>query len=89
LIHKQLQQRFYPTLRERKIPIRPLETGVTYTQATQPLPRTSATEEYRTIPNDMIQPPNDLTEPHLMMKNLMDQMGTLINLMSALVNKAK
>jgi len=35
----------------------------------------------------MAQPANDLTELKQIMKNLMDQMGTLTNLTSALVNK--
>jgi hypothetical protein len=35
----------------------------------------------------MTQPANDLTELKQITKNLMDQMGTLINLISALVNK--
>jgi hypothetical protein len=35
----------------------------------------------------MSQPANELTEFKQIMKNLMDQMGTLINLITELVNK--
>jgi hypothetical protein len=35
----------------------------------------------------MTQPANILTELKQIMKNLMDQIGTLLNLISALVNK--
>ena len=35
----------------------------------------------------MTQPANDLTELKQMMKNLMDQMGTILNFTSVLVNK--
>jgi hypothetical protein len=35
----------------------------------------------------MAQPTNDITELKQIKRNLMDQMGTLINLISALVNK--
>jgi hypothetical protein len=89
LVHKQLQQNFYPTLRERKIQIRPLQTGITYFQAAQQLPNIAVTQESRTISSGMVQPSNDLVELRQMMKALMDQMGTLINLMSTLVNKTK
>jgi hypothetical protein len=39
------------------------------------------------LPTQTPQPGNDLTGLTQMMKNLMDQMGTLINLISALVTK--
>jgi hypothetical protein len=38
-------------------------------------------------PTNMTQPANDLTEPKQITKNLMDQMGILINLISALATK--
>jgi hypothetical protein len=89
LVHTQLQQKFYPTLRERQIQSRPLQTGITYSQATQQLSNATVIQEARTIPNDMQQPSNDLTELRLMLKILMDQMGTLINPITTLVNKTK
>jgi len=38
-------------------------------------------------PTNMTQPADDLTEPKQIMKNLMAQMETLINLLSALATK--
>jgi len=88
-VHKQLQQKLYPKLRERDLATtaltapttaRPLQNGITYAQAAQGQPSVP-----HLTPTQISQPGNDLTELTQMMKNLMDQMGTLINLISALV----
>jgi hypothetical protein len=66
---------------------RPIQPGVTYAQVVQgqtKIPQTNVTHPH---PTNMTQPANDLTELKKMMKNLLEQMGTLINLISALVNK--
>jgi hypothetical protein len=66
---------------------RPVQPGVKYAQVVQgqtEIPQTNVTQ---THPTTMTQPANDLTELKQMMKKMMDQMGTLINLISALVNK--
>jgi len=39
------------------------------------------------IQTDTTHPANDLTELKQIMKNLLDQMGTLINLITALISK--
>jgi uncharacterized FlaG/YvyC family protein len=88
-VHIQLQQKYYPTLRERKIQNRPLQTGITYSQATQQLSNATVTQEARTNPTATQIPSNDLTELRHMMKMLMDQMGILINLITTIVNKTK
>ena len=91
MVNKQLQQKLYPKLRERELPTsahtaattaRQLQNGITYAQAVQGQPSVPPP-----IPTQISQPGNDLTGLTQMMKNLMDQMGTLINLISALVTK--
>jgi hypothetical protein len=97
IIHKQLQQKMYPTLRARQIPLhpnstdqtRPTPNGFTYAQVTQgqhnrPQPNAETTPTVNTE-----QPSNDLGELKNMMKNLIHQMNTLLNLISALVSKTK
>lgn len=74
-MHK-LQQKFYPTLQERKIPIRRLQSGTTYTYAARSLTRT---QDAQTMPLVTAQPAYDIAELRTMMKNIMDQMGTSIN----------
>jgi len=62
-------------------------SGVTYAQVVQgqtEIPQTNVTQ---LNPTNITQPANDLTELKQIKKNLMDQMGTLISLISALVNK--
>ena len=74
-------------LRERNIATRPIQSGVTYAPAVQghtEIPQTNVTQLNQT---NMSQLANDLTELKQMMDNLMDQIGTLINLISELVNK--
>jgi hypothetical protein len=87
IVHKQIQQKMYPRMRERLIETRPPPTGVTYTQATQGRPELPQTKEPQPNAPNMTQSTNDLTELRQMMKNLLDQMGTLINLITALISK--
>ena len=89
-VHKQLQQKIYPKLRERDIPTpahtattaRPFQNGITYAQAVQGQPSAPPP-----LPTQIPQPGNDLTGLTQMMKNLMDKISTLINLISALVTR--
>ena len=86
MVYKQLQQNIYSGLRERNI-TRPIQSGVTYAQVVQgqnEIPQTNVTQ---LNPTYMTQPANDLRELKQIMKNLMDQMGTITNPISALVNK--
>jgi len=87
MIHKQIQQKMYPRLRERLIETRPPPTGITYAQVAEgqtKLPQTNVSQPPTT---DMAHPANDLTELKHMMKNLLELMGTLINLITALISK--
>jgi len=87
MIHKQIQQKIYPRIRECRIEIRPLPTGVTYAQGAQgqtKIPHTNVSQPHTT---DTAHPANDLTELKHMMKHLLDQMGTIINLITALNSK--
>lgn len=82
IIHKQLQQKLYPKLREKTLPTSIINQaqvipGVSYAQVTRPPNST----------NEQIQPTNDLSELKLMMKELITQMGTMMNLITTLVNK--
>jgi len=87
MIHKQIQQKMYPRLRERLIETRPPPTGVTYAQVAlgqTKLPQTNVPQPHTT---DTAHSANDLTELKQMMKNLLDQMATLINLITALISE--
>lgn len=87
IVHKQLQQKLYPTLRDRTNYSRVTQPGVTYAQITkpqviQPIPF----EDQSNLPTTS-QPVHEFTELKQMMKQLMDQMGTLLNLITALIAK--
>jgi cell division protein FtsN len=94
VVHKQLQQNLYPKLRERNIPTpaptatphtttaRSIQNEITYSQVLQGQPSTPPP-----LPTHTPQPGHDFTELKQMMKSLMDQIGMLINLISALVTK--
>jgi hypothetical protein len=98
IIHKQLQQKMYPTLRDRNIPqpanppaqARPIQTGITYAQATQghhgrQQPHQTQTQT-QTTTSEL--PPNEHGELKQMMTNLINQMNILINLITSLVSKS-
>jgi hypothetical protein len=95
IIHKQLQQKMYPAMRNRNTPqpatpsakARPIQTGVTYAQATKEQhgrPQPNQTTSQTTISE---QRPNEQGELKQMMTNLINQMNILINLITALVSK--
>jgi len=84
MVNKQIQQKICPRLRERNIATRPIESGVTYAQGVQGQTGISLTNVTQLYLTHMTQPANDLIEIKQTMKNLMDQMDTLINLISAL-----
>ena len=66
---------------------RPSPTGLTYAQATKgqtELPQTNTPPSHTT---NTAPTANDLNELKQIMKNLLDQMGTLINLITVLINK--
>jgi hypothetical protein len=77
----------YPRLRELLIKTRPPPTGVTYAQVAQgqtELPPKNIPQPHTM---NMAHSGNDLTVLKQMIKNLVDQMGTLINLITALISK--
>lgn len=98
LVHKQLQQRLYPALRERthinqnntQQPITPqmVQAGISYAQQTCQAKQDQYINYSSHMQKDIpIQQPNDITELKTMMKQLMEQMGTMISLLSTLVSK--
>jgi hypothetical protein len=69
MLHKQIQQKIYPKLRERNIATRRIQSGVTYAQVVQgqtEIPQTNVTQ---LNPTNVTQPANDLPELKQMMKN--------------------
>jgi len=82
-MHDTQIQQIYPRLGERLIETRPSPTGLTYAQATK-----GQTE----LPQINIPPSHTTNTAHIanelkqMMKNLLDQIGTLINLITVLIN---
>jgi hypothetical protein len=86
MVHKQIKK-IHPRLKEGNIATRPIQSGVTHVQVVHGQTEIPQTNVTKLNPMNMTQPANDLTELKQMMNNLMDQTGTLINLISALVNK--
>jgi len=79
----------YPRLRERLIETRPPPTGLTYTQVAQgqtKLPQKHVSQPHTT---DTARPETDLTELKQTKKHLLDQTGTIVNLIIALISKNK
>jgi hypothetical protein len=87
MVHKQIQQKIHPRLRERSIVTRPIRSGGTYAQVVQGQTEITQINITQQTPTNMTQPANDLTEVKQIINKLMDQIGTLINLISTLVNK--
>jgi len=102
MIHKKLQQQLYSKLRDRYLTQNPNPTGASklnpsatsYAQAVkqQPNPLQNPSSHTHLTPistsqTTMTHPPNNTSELQKMMKNIMDQMSTLINLISMLVTK--
>jgi len=89
IIHKQLQQKLYPQLRERNIATRPTQPGVTYAQIVQGRAETPRPNTAQPNSPNIPQSAKDLTELKQIMKTLMDQIHTLIKLISLTLNKDK
>jgi hypothetical protein len=86
IIHKQLQQKLFPTLRERPNYSRTTQPGISYAQIVKPqIPQPIPREQ--TTPDTTPQQTHEISELKQMMQQLMNQMGTLINLISALITK--
>jgi hypothetical protein len=85
----------YPTLRARQIlqnstftdQTKPTQAGFTYAQLTQGQHGRLQPNSATTQTTNVEQSSNDLGELKEMMKNLINQMNTLLNLISALVFK--
>ena len=94
-VHKQLQQKLYPKLRDRYIPRSPTNiapsgptpAGITYAKATQGRYQQSHSAPVPPPPQTESQQTNEITELRRLMTNLTNQMGTLINLITALISK--
>ena len=89
MIHKQIQQKMHPRLSEHLLETRRPPTGATYVQVARgqtKLPQTKLSQPPTT--DTAPHPANDLTELKHMMKNLLEQMGTFINLITALFSKS-
>ena len=90
VVHKQLQQKIYPALLQRILPSRSLQSGMTYARAltyeAQQLNTASDTQHQTASPKT--QQTSDLTNLKEMMKKLMKQMGTLLNLLTTFITRA-
>lgn len=89
-VYKELQQRMYPPLRSKQLGV----TVQNLTQQAQPnLTHAQVVRgNFPIIPNNTFQPqPNnpsdDISELKKLMKGLMEQMGTILNLLTTLVTK--
>jgi hypothetical protein len=86
----------YPTLRDRNTTqpatpsaqARPIQTGITYAQATQGQQGRLQPNQSKTQTTNPEQQPSE-GELKQMMTNLINQMNILINLITALVSKSK
>jgi len=85
MIHKQIQQKMHPRLREHLIETGILPTGVTCAQVAGRQTKLPQTNVCKPPTTDTAHPANDIAEH--MTKNLLDQMGTLINLITPLISK--
>jgi hypothetical protein len=90
MIHKQLQQKIYPAMRERiNLSTKAVLQGVTYAQALKQnlQPMQTIHEDNQLHTPVIIQSTTELTELKQMMKKLMEQMGTMLNLITTLITK--
>lgn len=92
IIHKQLQQRLYPTLREKN----PQQRTAIVTQTNQTRPGTSYAQvingNNQNIPNNQSAIPtsqhtSNMSKLEEMLSKLMEQMGTMLNLLTAVIAK--
>lgn len=91
LVHKQLQQKIYPTMRKRtETPPQLTQPTVSYAQATetglQRMQSINNVNQNKPVMINTLQN-NDMAELKEMIKQLINQMGTMMNLMSALITK--
>lgn len=89
IVHKQLQEKMYPKLRQKDNQSKNtsqhiVQPNITFAQRAQ---QNISQVNCPTNPNVIIQQSNDMTELKTMMKELINQMGTMMNLISILVNK--
>lgn len=94
-IYKELQKKTYPTLRQKQ-PTTPLTSnigrtinpGISYSQAvTNQLPQASTSQNTLQAPNlTHPTPANDLSELKSMFKGFAEQLSTLLNLLTIVVN---
>jgi hypothetical protein len=97
IIHKQIQQKMFPILRVRQTsqhltstdPPRRIPAGFTKAEVTQEKHSRSKPNEETTPTVHKEQPPNGLQGLKHVMTHLINQMNTLINLISALVTETK
>lgn len=100
LVHKQLQQRLYPALRDRNnvqsnqndiqnsLPTQTVQPGITYAQqASQPSQIQFGNHHSQDNQANPGQKTNEFDELKHMMKQLMEQMGTMLNLLTTLISK--
>lgn len=90
LVHKQLQQKLYPTLREKRNPQQQIQ--LTSTQHIQPGTSYAQTVNNNKTQNNQVipiinQPVNNMSKLEEMMGKLMEQMSTMLNLLTTVVNK--
>ena len=89
-VHKELQQKLYPKLRERRISNsymrNGLEPGTSYAQKVMQNEQMFREENNNIYTNQDYQN-NNIEELKSMMKSMIAQMSTLINLITTLVNK--
>lgn len=88
LVHKQLQQKLYPALREksnpqtRPTPIQYTQPGMSYAQTVS----NNKTQNNQAIPL-VNQPATNMNKLEVMMSKLMEQMSTMLNLLTTVVSK--
>lgn len=98
LVHKELQQQKFPPLRERSsantIPQTNLPSSsirnpeVSYAEmAKTQSQQLQATNINNPVPQEVTQQSNDISELKQMMKGLMEQMGTMLNLLTTVISK--
>jgi hypothetical protein len=89
IVHKQLQQKYYPPQRERNLPNNTTQPEVSYAQVAKRKFSSPPERNNTDIPTTSLQNTDALFELRHMIKTIMEQMGTLINLMTALITNLK
>ena len=90
LVHKQLQQKLFPALREKRNP-QPQEQPSTIQHNQQGMLYTQVVNNNKTQSNQVIplisQPANNMSKLEEMMSKLMEQISTMLNLLTTVVSK--